>query len=366
MVVVSRSDPLCGVEYNTDDIPSHGTTSVCNSLDERNIDDPYIMTLGPSETFFIAGKLGTEPVWRYCLPKGTRVRIQQWDLSKKRQSMREDDHSWDSSSTVGAPRLRAVHEGDGWNMLKGWIEERMTCDVDVLQCSTVTLGIGNTFYARTPESCLWNCLPDDLEQEIVKRMENGMDAPSRVCLGLDDTWVAFYSDGAVSWNLKSHYSAVHERLKSEKGTYERITALALSPYTEDYFLHHANGMCCWSVGLGDNVRNKFIQMCWTYMQERAREDESTFNLKNWNKNDSQDAFDFSITPATKWDSPHIYKVDSICGPLGVPHAWKLRLQAWLANNQSSLKPREGVIGLSIGGLLGIYFGRRGLFRRWRR
>lgn len=263
--------------------------------------------------------------------------------------------------------LSAENRSDAWNTLKDWISDNMVCEYDQLRQSTVVFGTGNTFYAKTPRGCLWNNLPTDLVEEIVQELrKEGKGAPRQVCLGCNDTWVAFYDDGTYSWNLDTYYDRVHDCLIDERKKNGAITALALDPYSSDYFLHQGNGICCWSVQFNSKVTREIKQRCQSYMQERAREDNATFTLQNWTGfSEPTTKSGYVISPTTRYDMDAVQVANNILSPLPIPESWKTSLGSCMAETQWGWDARTGILGVVAGATLGFLARGRSLFRGWR-
>jgi hypothetical protein len=198
-------------------------------------------------------------------------------------------------------KTTAESRGDAWKTLQDWISGNFTCDRDFLRHSVVVFGTGSTYFAKTPNGCLWNNIPSDLEATISEHMAD-RGPPSDVCLGVHQTWVAFWSNGSSQWNLKTYYGQVHERLSRDiSSEWPRITRLVLDPYSSDYFMHTEDGRLSWSVQFDESARKSFVQRCRAYMQERAREDETTFKINHQVIGEKTAKSGYVISPLTKWD-----------------------------------------------------------------
>ena len=191
---------------------------------------------------------------------------------------------------------------DPYATLLSWFSENMASSHEELRNSTVVFGPGESFYARTPKGCVWNNLPNDLETQIIDEMgEEGRGPPKSVTLGMNRTWMAFWNDGIQSWNLRGHYDVVNECLNDDSKARGGIVSVTLSPYNDNFFIHHRDGFLRWKFGFDDEkLTQRFRKMCYTYMQTRAREDDTTFRFQNWIDN-SPSKSSVVISPTTNFD-----------------------------------------------------------------
>ncbi|KAF2423407.1 hypothetical protein EJ08DRAFT_664416 [Tothia fuscella] len=223
------------------------------------------------------------------------------------------------------------------------------------------IGTGNTYYTRTPKGCLWNNIPIDLENTITEHMPD-RGAPSNVCLGVNDTWVVFWDNGRIQWILKSYHNTVYEKLSRDT----TITRPVLDPYSSDFFLHQKNGMIIWSVQFDEasGARQEFIQRCQAYMQERAREDGSTFEMENWTCGSKTSKQGYMISPTTKWD---MVAEDIMAGTamrfLPMPDSWSQRLRQHTASNEWCPVIWSGAALGVFGTAIAVWRRRARLFRR---
>ena len=173
---------------------------------------------------------------------------------------------------------------------------------DQLRKSTLVFGPGDSYYARTPDSYVWNNLPNDLETEILNEMgPEGLGPPIMVTLGISHTWVAFWDNGRRSWNLGGRYDDVHQCLSDESKSNDGIVSVTLSPYNDDFFIDYRNGFLHWRVNVNDKNMKKFREMCYEYMQTRAREDNTIFRFQAW-PDGALFKTSMVISPTTKFDS----------------------------------------------------------------
>jgi hypothetical protein len=330
------------------------------------VQTPYVVALGPDGTYFIACKNSKDaPVWFYSLPKGSRDNIKSWKKGIDTQCKQYRIRLKMRAFLIHIPIIGVISttsQGDSWKTLQSWISDNFTCDHDALKNSTMVFGTGNTYFTKTPKGCLWNNIPDDLEKTIIDHMSD-RGPPSDVCLGVHETWVVFWDNGKIQWNLRSSYDSVHEKLSEDTGD---ITRLVLDPYSSDFFLHYRNGLVAWSVQFdtkNDTTKN-FVQRCQAYMQERAREDGITFELERWTSGGKISKQGYVISPSTKWD---LATENSLPGYvlrlLPIPESWSERVRQTAASSGWSTATWSGAT-LGIFGTA-IAFFRKGsrFFRR---
>ena len=185
--------------------------------------------------------------------------------------------------------------------------------------STVVFGPGDSYYARSGKSCMWNNLPKDLETQIVKGMGQGKGGgpPKTVTLGACRTWIAFWDNGRRSWNLGHNYNEVHERLLNDNRKIDdndSIVSITLSPYNDNFFIHYRNGHLQWRFSGDEEKRKNFRKIAFQYMQIRAREDNTTFRCLAFSDRSSF-KHNVVISPTSKYD-----QWDGFTSPLN-PRFW---------------------------------------------
>ena len=157
-------------------------------------------------------------------------------------------------------------------------------------------GPNRSYYARSPEGCLWNNLPSDLNKKIHEYMpDKGL--PQSIALGREGTWVAIW-DESYAWELGDHYGDLGEFLAASNITRGGVKHVALHPVTEEYFVHDSNGMLYWHINRDEATMGHFKEVCYWYMQQRAREDGTTFEFRNFRSNGQRPAAQIVISPTT--------------------------------------------------------------------
>ncbi|MCJ1437810.1 hypothetical protein MMC27_007197 [Xylographa pallens] len=252
-------------------------------LEELNISEPYVVALDSTGGIFTTYESRDHlPKLWYSLPLKDKNCIQSWEMA---------DKQW---------KLKSLSR-HSYQTLMDWISIHFSnVSIEQLRRSTVVFGPGKTYFARSAKGCLWNNLPADLETRIIADMgEAGRGPPQHLTLGNEGTWVAFWNDGSFSWNLKSSYPRLHDHMEYNDPEEKGICSVFISPYGNFWVVHYRSGLLVWSVPMKGKSLEGFEQTCDRYMQERAAENDTTFQLERTGISNPKSNVGVIISPTLK-------------------------------------------------------------------
>lgn len=158
---------------------------------------------------------------------------------------------------------------DAYKRLHDWVDQRQLRD------TSVSIGPKGSYFARCGEAWISHALPKDLQNALDRNKDKF--TPIQVALGSHGSWIVVWSDGDVTWNLRSSYPGIGEN-KVLTGSVGQVTFVALNPYQDDeYFIAGETG---WSFNMNFPTHaagNEIQKMVDNYMQMRAKRDNATIN-----------------------------------------------------------------------------------------
>ena len=137
-----------------------------------------------------------------------------------------------------------------------------------------SIGPKGSWFARIGENVAYHALPTSLEDHINERKAKDIYL-RHVTLGLHGSFVAMWSDGTESWSLSEGYVGVLKALKARR----RIDSVVLNPYKDnEYVIVEDDGCINWRLSSDNKAYGPVVNDFVAYMERRAREDGSTFNI----------------------------------------------------------------------------------------
>lgn len=195
-----------------------------------------------------------------------------------------------------------------YSSLIQWLRTHVAHEQDALSKSSVILGTGASYFARSATACIWHDLPDRLDGFLrqsgaaTTALDGIIDTgaiPRLVALGAEDDYIAIMKDGAHDWSLnRTHFlrQKFREEAKEDVKTWE---CLALNPYnSRDFFLSKDNGvvhMKCEDIEAVACANLTGIIL--SYMQAKAHEEHRTYEVEI---KIGERTINVGITPDTKW------------------------------------------------------------------
>ena len=158
---------------------------------------------------------------------------------------------------------------EAYRKLHDWLDSKQLKD------TSVSIGPKGSYFARCGSSWISHGLPKDLQKKLDRNKDDF--TPIHVALGLHGSWIVLWSDGDLSWNLRSSYPGLAGG-ESLKGGVGQVTFVALNPYDEDnYFIMGDNG-CHLNVDM-DTIGHcgDLQKMMDDYWQMKAKRDGTTYN-----------------------------------------------------------------------------------------
>jgi hypothetical protein len=148
---------------------------------------------------------------------------------------------------------------DIWKKLTSFLEQHFSgMNLSDLKKSTVSVGSGTQFYVRTPKAALWNNLPQLLESQFFSPSsgEARRGLPKLLTFGLENSFVCIWDDGSHSAALNTAYDKkLMEQLET---TTKKLESVALSPYDKSWVLFWKDGSVSWNMdGLSDESYSRW-------------------------------------------------------------------------------------------------------------
>ncbi|EMD00655.1 hypothetical protein BAUCODRAFT_29004 [Baudoinia panamericana UAMH 10762] len=163
---------------------------------------------------------------------------------------------------------------------------------------SITIGPGGSWFARRGRDVLYHNLPLALKKLFRQRDKEGI-VPLHVALGAQNSYIVLWSDRETcNWRLNG-YGELSKHL--DEG--EIPDTVALSPYDQDrWFLVRSNGAVLWSLHFNGNEVKDIAREARAYMQRRARQDGSTFEMHSTLNDGQGPKVPYTITPDTHFDT----------------------------------------------------------------
>ncbi|KAF2438395.1 hypothetical protein P171DRAFT_526079 [Karstenula rhodostoma CBS 690.94] len=179
-------------------------------------------------------------------------------------------HNWNDGYQLRANEVdNFVISREAYKRLHDWVDQKQLKD------TSVSIGPKGSYFARCGESWISHGLPKDLMTKLDRNKEKF--TPIQVALGLHGSWIVLWSDGDLSYDLRSSYHGLGES-DALTGAVGQVLFVALNPYEENgYFVAGKDG-CSFNANLSSKKDGYEIQkMMDDYMRMKAKRDNATFN-----------------------------------------------------------------------------------------